>query len=130
MRITRFILAILAALIGSLLAAPAVLIGAPFWAVAFFTSVVARALEPRHVHEHELFQFDPTIGWKPKTNLDVYHLTSVAPDVFHVITDSHGWPGRTSIAECEVLVFGDSFAFGYGVDAEASFAAVNTDLRI
>lgn len=40
----------------------------------------------------------------------------MAQDVFRVTTDGHGWRGLLSIDEAEVLVFGDSFAFGYGVD--------------
>jgi hypothetical protein len=121
MNTTRVLLAIVAALVGMLLAIPVLALMVPFWAVAFLTRTVARLIEPRFVPWQQLIEFDPQIGWKPKANLDTYYLAE-RDDVFHVTTDSEGWSGKTNIAESHVVIFGDSYAFGYGVDAEASFA--------
>jgi hypothetical protein len=55
----------------------------------------------------------------------------VAEDgVFHIVTDAQGWPGTTSIAESDVVVFGDSYAFGYGVNVEDFFAERHHGVRI
>lgn len=124
---TRALLAMVAALFGLLLAAPIIVLGLPFWAVAFLTHTIARLLEPRFVPWNELITFDPTIGWKPKANLNAY---GIADDVFHLTTDSQGWRGQTSLAESEVMVFGDSYAFGYGVDDKALFSEIDPYVRI
>jgi hypothetical protein len=116
-------------LVGLLLAAPVLLIALPFWIVAALTRVLSRWLEPEFVPWQQLIEFEPSIGWRPKANLDVHYLADRDPEVFHVVTDSDGWPGRATIAESELLVFGDSYAFGFGIDAEDSFAAPQPDLR-
>jgi hypothetical protein len=46
------------------------------------------------------------------------------------VTDREGWPGLRTIDETKVLVIGDSFAFGYGVDTDRSFAAMTPDLAV
>jgi hypothetical protein len=124
---TRALLAMVAALFGLLLAAPVIVLGLPFWAIAFLTRTVARLLEPRFVPWNELIKFDPTLGWKPKANLNT---CGIADDVFHLTTDSQGWRGQTSLAESEVVVFGDSYAFGYGADDKAIFSEINPHVRI
>jgi hypothetical protein len=116
-----------AALFGMLLAAPIVVLGLPFWAVAVLTHTIARLLEPQFVPWQELITFDQAIGWKSKANLDAY---GIADDVFHLTTDSQGWRGQTSLAESDVVVFGDSYAFGYGVDDKALFSEINPHVRI
>jgi hypothetical protein len=119
----RVLLSALAALFGMLLAVPIVVLALPFWAVAFFTRTLAHYLEPSYVAWHQLIEFAPVIGWKPKAHLNAYYLTAVEDGVFHTVTDAQGWPGTASIAESDIVVFGDSYAFGYGVDVEASFFA-------
>src|SRR5262245_42184688 len=98
-----------AVLLGIPLAAPILAVGLPFWAVACLTRALVRLLEPRFVPWQQLIMFDPTIGWKPRANLNAY---GIADDVFHLTTDAQGWRGQTSLAESEAVVFGDSFAFG------------------
>jgi len=123
----RFFLALIAAIIGIILAIPVVLMAVPFAAVATLTRAISRLLEPRVTPWGQLIEFDQTFGWRPKANLNTYHL---ADDVFHVTTDSDGWTGKTSIAESAVVVFGDSFAWAYGINHEDFFANVSHDLRI
>ena len=75
----------------------------------------------------QLIQFDPVFGWKPHSNLRTHHLMG---DFFRISTDVHGWRGRSTLAESDIVVFGDSFAAGYGVNDEQLFADLNSGLRI
>jgi hypothetical protein len=126
----RTLLAALAALIGLLLAVPIVVLALPFWTVAFLTRALARRLEPSYVSWDQLMEFTPVIGWKPKANLNAHYLTLAEDGVFHIVTDAQGWPGTMSIAQSDIVVFGDSYAFGYGVNVEASFAECHHEVRI
>jgi hypothetical protein len=76
-----------------------------------------------------LITFDPAIGWKPKENLDTHYLAE-RDDIFHIRTNFEGWPGKLSLDESQIVVFGDSFAFGYGIDTKASFAEIHPHLSI
>jgi hypothetical protein len=129
MRILRPVLAFATALAAILLAAPVVILGAPFWLTAVVTRGLARLLEPRSVHRWSLYEFDPVLGWRPRPKLDVTCLAK-GDDVFHVVTGDDGWAGRVTIEECEILVLGDSHAFGYGIDSERSFANLRANPRI
>jgi hypothetical protein len=51
-------------------------------------------------------------------------------DVFHVVTDAEGWPGRRGLGESALVVFGDSMAFGFGIDAARSYRELNPHLSI
>src|SRR3990172_7833003 len=110
-------------LVAALLLAPAV----PFVVVAILTRSLSRFLERRAVTWQELLEFAPTVGWRPKPNLNTY---ARADKVFQLTTDTEGWRGQRSIGESEVIVFGDSFAFGYGVDDKAFFANIKSKVRI
>ena len=117
----RVVLTAIAALFGMLLAVPVVVLALPFWAVAFLTRTMARHLEPSYVAWYQLIEFMPVIGWKPKANLNAHYLTVTEDSVCYIVTDAQGWSGTVSIAESDIVVFGDSYAFGYGVDVGASF---------
>lgn len=130
MQLLRTFFGIASALVGLLLVAPVFAVALPLWVISSLTGVVAGWLEPRFVSWQQLIEFDPSIGWKPRPDLDIYCLTERDPEVFHVVTDSDGWPGAEALEQSEVVVFGDSYAFGFGVDAEDAFAATGTDLRI
>jgi hypothetical protein len=43
-------------------------------------------------------------------------------DLFQLKTDESGWRGRYTLEESEIVVFGDSFAAGYGVSDKHLFA--------
>jgi hypothetical protein len=74
-------------------------------------------------------EFTPIIGWKSKARLDTY-CTFVA-GAFHVKTDEHGWRGNSRLVDSDLVVFGDSYAFSYGMDdAKAFHAVAPTGLRI
>jgi hypothetical protein len=99
-----------------MVAMPAAIVAAPFWAVAGLTRHLPRAirLEPSNTKSwEELLQFVPEVGWQSRPNLDVH---AYADDTFHLTTDAEGWRGSGSLDDAEVVVFGDSYAFGHGVD--------------
>jgi len=123
----RNLLAMTAAGIGIILALPIIVVALPFWIVALLTSSIARALEPRFVTWKEIIEYYPAIGWKPRPNLDTHHLSD---DVFRMTTDGEGWRGKSTVSESHIVVLGDSFAFGYGVDDKDFFANVNPTFRI
>lgn len=90
---------------------------------------VARLLEPAFVPWPDLLIFDAALGWKPRANLDTHYLAEF-DDVFRVVTDGEGWPGRRSVDESDSVVIGDSFVFGYGIDTARSFAEINPRLKV
>jgi hypothetical protein len=129
MIITRNILAIVSTTIALILSIPIIVLVLPFWIVSFLTHAIYRLIQPTISHWDEIIQFEPIIGWKPKNDLNVHYIAR-DKDICHVRTDSQGWPGTTSLSESTMVVFGDSFAFGYGVDFDTSYAEINPSLRI
>jgi hypothetical protein len=91
---------------------------------------VAGRLEPSFVSWKDVVRPDPVIGWRPRPNVDAYYLTDAEPEVFHVRTDPQGWTGSGTVAGSDVVVFGDSFAFGYGIDSRAAFFSQPGPARI
>jgi hypothetical protein len=123
----RVLLAGTSALLGVLLIVPIIIISLFFTGFKLLTQVICYLIEPRFKSWTELIEFDPRVGWKPMAHLDTYHL---ADDVFHMTTDAQGWHGKAMLAECDIVVFGDSFASGYGVDDAKFFANLNPELHI
>lgn len=107
-------------LAGIPLAAPAVAAAAPFLAVAAATRRIHRSLPLQpSVLDGPMVEFAPEVGVRPLRNLDTH---GEADDVFRLTTDAEGWRGSATIDDADVIVFGDSFAFGYGVSDEDHFA--------
>ena len=123
----RTLVAWAAASVGLVLLAPLIIAAAVLWIVSACTRAGARLVEPAYVTLDQLIQFDPVFGWKPRPNLRTYHLMV---DLFRISTDGHGWRGRSTVEESDIVVFGDSFAAGYGVSDEHLFADLNPRLRI
>ena len=101
-------------------------------ALAVFAATVrglGRLLEPRFTMWTELIEYHPLLGWKPRPKLDVHYL-ALGDDVFRIITDEEGWPGRRSLDDSDLVVIGDSFAFGYGIDINRSFAALSSRVKV
>jgi hypothetical protein len=119
----RFVLASAGALVGLLLLVPVVLLALPFWAVAGLQAAAKRALvrsRPTTVSWQDMMEYEPELGWKPKGGIDAW-AENVPP--FHVRTDPDGWRGPgVAIEDADVVVFGDSFAFGHGADEDRFFA--------
>ena len=123
----RTVLAILTSLLGLILSLPVIALGFPFWITAKGTRWISGFLEPRIVPWQSIVNYDPLLGWKPKANIDVHCCTE---EVFHVTTGADGWRGSVSLAESNIVVLGDSFAFGYGVSDAETFAGVVSNARV
>jgi hypothetical protein len=119
----------LAGMLGVALAAPGAAIAAPFWVMSSLTRQLPRRLplQPSHMPWAELIHFEPELGCLTHANLDTH---GFAEDVFQLTTDSEGWRGRLSVEEADLVVVGDSFAFGYGVDDAVGFPSHAGPLRI
>lgn len=123
----RFVLAMFSSAIGLAAIVPLLLGALPFVIVKFGTRLLRKFTEPRGVPWKELIQFEPIIGWKPKANLNSF---AIADRIFHLTTDSDGWRGKSTLAGSDIVVIGDSFAFGYGVDDKSFFGNVTSSIRI
>ena len=124
------IFAIIAILFGFLLVLPFLLVGLPFFGIAFLTrffKTVSSRFLPKPVPWKKLIEYEPIIGWKPRPNMNTY----VQVDgMYQVSTDAHGWRGKAKLEDSDIVVFGDSYAFGYGVNDRDFFADLNRDVRI
>jgi hypothetical protein len=118
----RSLLVVPAALLGAALALPVLALGAPFWLVGALTRRLARRLAPPVIRWPQLFEFDAALGWRAKPGLDC-HCLEERDDVFRVKTDEHGWPLGPALGDSEMVIVGDSHAWGYGVDHAASFTS-------
>lgn len=115
MKILQFLLAGVASVVGAVAVLPVLTLAAPFWLVAAGTRAVAaliRRFSPAGSEWHELIRFEPVIGWRPRPDLDT-HAKGVN-GAFRVTTGEDGWRGRGTVDEADIVVVGDSFAFGYG----------------
>ena len=127
--IVRVPLGLIVGVLGLALAVPAILVLVPFWLMDVLIRSLRRLFEPRTVGWEEVIEFAPQVGWKPKPNLDV-HVLDFNRDAYHVTTDRQGWRGKGTVEDADIVVFGDSYAFGCGVDDSDFFANLSTDLRI
>ena len=123
----RLSIAVLASGVGLLLLLPILIMGLPFAIVTLLTRWLAGVIESPHVPWRELIEYDAALGWRSKPNMKGWHLVD---DVFRLSTDGDGWRGKTGIAESDLLVIGDSFAWGYGIDDSRFFADLNPKLRV
>lgn len=125
----RLILGLVASVIGLVAVLPVVALAIPLAAVAALTKAIGSILAPRAVPWTELIRFDARIGWKPRPDLAAVALNLDA-EGFRVTTDDEGWRGDHSLDDCDVAVFGDSFAFGSGADDGDFFAQQSRSARV
>jgi hypothetical protein len=125
--ILRLGLAFVGATLGLLVLAPLGLLMLPLWLVGAATKALARRREPRAVSWPAIVEYEATMGWRPKANVDVHLL---GDEAVHVTTDAEGWRGRHGVAESDVVVFGDSYAFGHAADDAWYFANLDGPVRI
>jgi len=123
------ILAFGASLAGLLLALPALLLTAPFWLVGTLTEWLGEALGRRPLPWDALIEFDSRAGWRPRPNMSTW-AGDLNQDTFRISTDGDGWRGRATLDSAEVVVFGDSFAQGFGVDDRDFFADLPTKVEV
>jgi hypothetical protein len=74
-----------------------------------------------------LYEYDPNLRWRLRSNMNIRFRTGEFDT--HVITDGRGirMEDKENVAtvsqpEPDILVIGDSFAFGWGVEAREAFA--------
>ena len=120
---SRVLLGLVASAIALVITLPVLAVALPFWIVAVLTRAMVPLFRPSVVQWPELFEFHPVLGWKAKPYFSA-HCLEERDDVFQVTTDPNGWPGNRSVAESKIVVFGDSHAFGYGVDTKRAFFEV------
>ena len=125
----RIILAGFAALIDLVLATQVLVLGLPVRVVSYVVSVIVTRLEPKCIQWPDIFEFDSGLGWKAKPNLNCFCL-DVRDDVFHILTDQQGWPGNQTVENSDMVILGDSHAFGYGVDHQNAFFRLNSGFRM
>lgn len=80
-----------------------------------FASVIAK--------RGKLFELDPELGWRPLPNLDLVRRNANG-DTWHIMTDAAGIRGASAWSDdgrTRLLVLGDSFAFGEGVELADRF---------
>ena len=126
----RLLLAGVASAIGLVATLPVLILVGPFWIVAAITRLVHRlmiSVTPQAAPWRELVEFEPVVGWKPIGCLNTY---GKADRPFHFTTDADGWRGRSSLEECDLVVIGDSFAFGHGTDDKEFFADLHPTIRM
>ena len=125
----RNLLAIIVSIFGLLLSAPMIIVGIPLWIVSSLTRVVTYLIQPKCSPWRDLIEFESTIGWKPMANLDTHYI-AIGNDICHILTDSQGWLGKNSLSESDIVVIGDSYAFGYGVNICDSYIKIDPGLRL
>ncbi len=124
----RLLLALIAAPLGLALVAPLLALAAPMAVVGATTRLLARLREPRPTPWQALIEFDPAFGWRPRAQVDAYHAGE--DDLAHVTTDAEGWRGRGSLDDSQIVVLGDSFAWGQGIGDEEFFAHLVPGVRV
>lgn len=125
----RIASALSATVISSIVLLPIILVALLVRGIGLAVSALARVLEPSWVSWRELMAFDPTLGWRPRPNLNAHYYVE-NDDVFRLVTDAEGWPGHRSLEESDIVVIGDSFAFGYGMGTNGAFFSLDSSLRV
>jgi hypothetical protein len=123
--IARAALVAVVAVVLLVVSLPLVVVWLCVLAIGRLVEAVRRALEPRVVPWNELIEYQPEVGWRTRTGVQA---AARADRVFRLSTDALGWRGPGSVADSDVVVFGDSFAFGWGVDDREHFASIATRL--
>lgn len=127
MNVIKTLFSFALSLIGIVLCLPILVLVLPFLMVRIFTNAVIKINTKNYLRWADLIEYNPNIGWKAKAKLNTRHMVD---DVFTLTTDNKGWRGKNSIENSEILVFGDSFAWGYGIDDKNYFGNLDSELRI
>lgn len=98
-----------------------------FTALLFAEITVRLALKYVFKYDSSLI-FDPCVGWRLKPNLDGARKWT-SEFSYRVYTDARGFrvPAGVTVrrdAPADIMILGDSFAFGEGVEAEQSIAGL------
>lgn len=121
MRAARQLLAAAAGVASLVIVVPVALVLLPMWAVASLARLLARWIEPPILDWRAVTRFEEAVGWVPRPHLEG-HVRDFHGDPFRLTTDAEGWRAAATLEESDLVVLGDSYAFGYGVDDDAFFA--------
>jgi hypothetical protein len=130
--LVRGVLVIAASGVALLLVTPVIVVVAAWSVIAHCGQRLAAIQKSERLRRSvkEVLRPDPELGWVMQPNLDCY-FTPYGVDGFHIRTCADGWPGTRRISDSDVLVVGDSFAAGNGVDAERTYYGLrSSDVRI
>lgn len=119
MRLFKLLVVILVALITAIVLIPINILLMIFYCINKVIVYIASFFAKDYVQWTEVIQYDRFLGWKNKPNLKV---NCLAEDIFQLTTDEDGWRGTLGIHEADMVIFGDSFSFGYGVGDKYYFA--------
>ncbi len=122
MKLLRIPFAVGSLLLGLLVILPVAALALPFWLVSGLTRafrLLLSVLERRTSAWQELIEFEPVLGWKNRGHIDTRARNE---GVYRLTTDADGWRGSVTLADSDIVVFGDSFAFGYAADDMIFFA--------
>jgi hypothetical protein len=119
----------IAALTAFILTLPILLLAVPFLLMSRTVNWFGRVAEPEIGEPNSLVRFDSVLGWRPSPNLDTHYLVKGA-DVYPLVTDSDGWPGKLTLNESQIVILGDSYAYGYGAHKGESFADLLPEIKV
>lgn len=122
---------IFASLVSLALVVPVMALVLPIAAFVYACDLVRRRLVARDVTDwNAIIRFDPVVGWKPRALLNNVKYADPVGDIGTISTDQSGWPLRVPLEESDTVVFGDSFAFGFGSRLENAYFSIDPGLRI
>lgn len=128
MSVVRKAFVILAVGSGLVAVVPALLVIAPFLLMGGLTRAMGkRRQQPDSLHWKQLVQYEPEVGWRPRPNMDAL---GKADEVFRVKTGPDGWRGSVPMVDADIVVFGDSFAFGHGAENDGMYSNFCKNLRV
>jgi hypothetical protein len=130
MSIVRTILSIIMMIAGFGLILPILVLILPVWLFVSMCKGLNKQLVSSNTIWQQIIQYTPQIGWKPKKRLNNIYYSDPSGDIGSITTGSDGWPCQFTISESDIVVFGDSFAFGYGSLFENAYYNLAGNLRI
>jgi hypothetical protein len=109
---------------------PLMILAFPAWIFVSLCVTLEKKFISSGTSWEDIIKYEPVIGWKPKPNLNDVLYFDPSGDRGSISTDDYGWPGRNSIIDSDIVVFGDSFAFGFGSDFKKTYYKFNDSVII
>ncbi|CAN5384510.1 hypothetical protein BH23BAC3_BH23BAC3_24570 [soil metagenome] len=126
----RALLSYITMIISLILIVPLLILLVPIWLFVSLCKSLNRLMVSTDTTWDKIIQFEPGLGWKPIPNLKKTEYYDEIGDKGSVTTGEEGWPGTYKIEDSEIVVFGDSFAFGFGSECSDTYYSNSNNLRI